>query len=128
MTRFYTLLILALMSLSLLACEPSSQANTPASDPGKETATSTTPQTTPTQKEKSPQAAKAKVSAQGTTFKPPITVAEVPMGAYYCEMGQTVHYARGEQGDGKCALCGMKLTHQMNEAADPTEGHDGHSH
>lgn len=40
---------------------------------------------------------------------PPIAKADVPKGAWYCDMG-TVHYYRTERGDGKCPVCGMLLT------------------
>ncbi len=49
------------------------------------------------------------VPAEGKEFDPPVEVAQLPEGAYYCDMG-TVHYARMEEGDNTCALCHMKLT------------------
>ena len=45
----------------------------------------------------------------GKQFEPPILLAQVPIGAWYCDMNGTVHYARGEQGDGVCPVCHMKL-------------------
>ncbi len=56
------------------------------------------------------------VSKEGTSFNPPIEKAELPDGAYYCDMG-TVHYARMEKGDGKCPACGMDLSHDSPEPA-----------
>ena len=69
---------------------------------------------------------KATVSKEGTEFDPPIAKSEVPDGAYYCDMG-TVHYARMEEGDGKCPLCGMKLVTGGGSGAS-AEGHEGHAH
>lgn len=48
------------------------------------------------------------VAAAGTKFDPPVSKGQIPEGAWYCDMG-SVHYARRDKGDGKCALCGMKL-------------------
>jgi len=44
----------------------------------------------------------------GTTFEPPVQPEQIPEGAWYCDMG-TVHYARPDEGDGSCPVCGMKL-------------------
>jgi predicted small lipoprotein YifL len=49
------------------------------------------------------------VSAEGTRFDPPVEVADIPDGAWMCDMG-TVHYAAAEKGDGTCPVCSMKLT------------------
>jgi hypothetical protein len=49
------------------------------------------------------------VTQAGTNFDPAVRVEQIPAGAYYCDMG-TVHYARLEEGDGRCPRCGMKLT------------------
>ncbi len=49
-----------------------------------------------------------KVPAKGKKFDPPIQPEQLPEGGWYCDMG-TVHYARGEKGDGKCPLCMMRL-------------------
>lgn len=48
------------------------------------------------------------VSAEGTSYDPPVAKSQVPTGSWICDMG-TVHYARSEQGDGRCPLCGMNL-------------------
>lgn len=52
------------------------------------------------------------VPKDGKKFTPPIKPAQLPAGVWYCEMGGTVHYARGDKGDGKCPLCHMKLKHK----------------
>lgn len=52
------------------------------------------------------------VTADGTVFDPPIQIDQIPEGAWYCDMG-TVHYARAEEGDGRCSECGMKLVHKV---------------
>lgn len=48
------------------------------------------------------------VSATGTNFDPPVAKDRIPEGAWFCDMG-TVHYARMEEGDGRCPRCGMRL-------------------
>ena len=48
------------------------------------------------------------VAAAGTKFAPPVKPAQIPAGAWYCDMG-TVEFARTEPGDGRCPTCGMKL-------------------
>jgi hypothetical protein len=53
--------------------------------------------------------ARIAVTPQGQEIKPPAPKEAIPPGAWYCDMG-TVHYARGEKGDGKCPLCHMPLT------------------
>jgi hypothetical protein len=61
------------------------------------------------------------VSAEGTEFEPPVQVAQLPDGVWYCDMG-TVHYARAEAGDGTCPKCGMKLVQKaaaVEPAAEP---------
>lgn len=55
-----------------------------------------------------------KLSAQGQKFEPPVAVEAIPEGGWYCDMG-TVHYARSEEGDGKCPLCHMTLKEKKHE-------------
>lgn len=57
-----------------------------------------------------------RIAATGSEFKPPIQIAEVPPGAWYCDMG-TVHYAQSEAGDKTCKLCKMKLKHKAKNPA-----------
>ncbi len=54
------------------------------------------------------------VAAEGTEFDPPVEVVQIPAGAWYCDMG-TVHYARMDEGDGACAICGMALVQKSAE-------------
>lgn len=61
------------------------------------------------------------VAPEGTEFEPPVQVAQIPEGAWYCDMG-TVHYARLDEGDGKCAVCGMDLTHKVAVDEPAAEG------
>lgn len=63
------------------------------------------------------------VSAEGTKFEPPVQVAQIPDGDWYCDMGG-VHFARSEEGDGKCGVCGMALSHKEGAAGE--EGGDAH--
>lgn len=48
------------------------------------------------------------VSAEGTRFDPPVPLAQIPPGVWYCPM-EPVHYASLQQGDGSCPVCGMTL-------------------
>ena len=48
------------------------------------------------------------VTPEGARLDPAVKPEQIPAGAWYCDMG-TVHYARGEKGDGKCPLCKMDL-------------------
>jgi hypothetical protein len=42
-------------------------------------------------------------------FNPPLPNAvSLPWGTWYCDM-KSVHWAQGENGTGKCPLCGMDL-------------------
>lgn len=66
------------------------------------------------------------VSKTGTTFDPPVQIAQIPPGAHYCDMG-TVHYARLDKGDGKCTECGMMLKTKPGKAKE-ADGHAGHQH
>ncbi len=50
--------------------------------------------------------------AMGTKHDPPITPDKVPAGHWYCDMGGSVHYSQAQEGDGKCAVCSMKLIHK----------------
>jgi Cu(I)/Ag(I) efflux system membrane fusion protein len=54
------------------------------------------------------------LTPEGTRFNPPIKPEQLPDGAWYCDMG-TVEYARSEQGDGECPVCGMKLKHKEGD-------------
>ncbi len=56
---------------------------------------------------------KVTVPKAGHKFKPPVKPAQLPDGVWYCDMGGSVHYARGTKGDGKCPLCHMKLHHKV---------------
>jgi hypothetical protein len=52
------------------------------------------------------------VTAEGNTFDPPVAKEQIPDGAWFCDM-ETVHYARAEEGDGLCPVCGMKLVQKV---------------
>lgn len=74
------------------------------------------------------------VAATGSTFDPPVKPAQIPPGAWMCEMA-TVHYASMQAGDGKCPTCGMALTQKAGAAAAPAghaehagDAHAGHAH
>ena|SRR5690554_4052492 len=65
------------------------------------------------------------VKKGGGEMNPKVDKSKLPDGAWYCDMGG-VHYARMDEGDGKCELCGMKL--QQKGAAKTSHGHEGHHH
>jgi hypothetical protein len=73
----------------------------------------------------------AEVDEDGTKFDPAIDKSKVPAGAWYCDMGD-VHYAQMNEGDGECAVCGMKLTQKDGDSDDHghghEHGHEGHHH
>lgn len=50
--------------------------------------------------------AESSIPADGERYAPPIDKADVPDGAWMCDMG-TVHYAAPHAGE--CPVCGMKL-------------------
>jgi len=119
MTYVTTLLMMAAL-LMFSACDK------PADAPKTDEPAETEPAAPTKATESGPAAGDTvEVTAEGTTFKPPIQVAQVPDGAWYCDMG-TVEYARLEKGDGKCPVCGMFLK-QKGGAAPADDGH-GHGH
>ena len=48
------------------------------------------------------------IAADGSRFDPAVEKPSIPGGTWICDMG-TVHYARPDQGDGKCPICNMNL-------------------
>ena len=73
---------------------------------------------------------KVVVPKEGKVFEPAVQKAQIPDGAWYCDMN-TVHYARMDKGDGKCPECGMMLKQMGASAAPAAHGHDhehGHDH
>ncbi len=89
----------------------------------------------PAAAEKAPEGDKADVPGK---VDPPIPVAEVPAGKWYCDMG-TAHYMSDEKGDGKCPICNMMLKQKPAGEApaadgdkpvdhDHDHGEDGHDH
>ncbi len=106
MTRHAILLV----SLALFACGPDG----PAPPPVEEAAPSE--EAVPAD-EVAPEGP-VEVTAEGTSFDPPVTADRIPEGAWYCDMG-TAHYAATDKGDGACPLCGMDLTQQVVPAVVP---------
>lgn len=51
------------------------------------------------------------VPAKGTNFDPPVDIATLPSGAWYCDMGKS-HFARMDEGDATCPRCKMTLHHK----------------
>ena len=63
------------------------------------------------------------VSASGDKFDPPIQVVQLPPGVWYCDMG-TTHYARGEEDDGVCPVCGMTLVRKPGAGLEESDDED----
>ncbi|MEL6545613.1 MAG: hypothetical protein AAFQ82_13360 [Myxococcota bacterium] len=57
----------------------------------------------------------------GTVHTPPVEVAAIPVGHWYCDMG-TVEYSRPEKGDGRCPVCRMKLVHKEHAGQGTAHG------
>jgi hypothetical protein len=53
------------------------------------------------------------IPAAGEKFSPALPDAtSLPTGVWYCDMG-TVHWAQGDEGSGKCPICGMHLVKKV---------------
>lgn len=130
MNKLLTLCMIALTCLSLMACEKPATPETPA--------TPEAPATPTAENEKPAEPAKLEVKEGvaialddlkgGKSLEPAAKLDQIPAGAYFCDMG-TAHYARAEEGDGRCPRCGMKLVKKADgaEAKPAEEGHD-HAH
>lgn len=73
------------------------------------------------------------LTEEGSVLDPLATSDQIPVGAWYCDMGGSVHYASLTEGDGSCPVCGMFLSQKAEPEAEPTEadsmpGHHGHEH
>ncbi|MFW6053839.1 MAG: hypothetical protein ACOC9J_03410, partial [Persicimonas sp.] len=75
---------------------------------------------------KADEATPVDVPEDGKKFDPPVEKAQIPDGAWFCDMG-TVHYAQMKEGDGTCPECGMKLK-QMAAGGEEEDPHAGHDH
>ena len=121
-----------LVALLMVGCEkPAEQPQEPAATATQAEAVVAAPTEAP---EKAPEsgASLVTVTAEGTTFDPPVKAEQIPAGAWYCDMG-TVEYASLEKGDGKCPKCGMMLKQKAGgdkpaEGGDHGHDHDGHDH
>lgn len=137
--KFASTLLMMAALLMFSACDKPADApktEEPAAEPAAETEPAAPTKATESAPAEAAKAEMVEVTAEGTTFKPPVQVAQIPDGAWYCDMG-TVEYARTEKGDGKCPVCGMMLKQKGAAAADDGhghdhdhdgEGHDGHEH
>ena len=102
-----------------------------APNPGATTSATTNAAATPSPTKTAAGAdGKVVVPREGKVFKPAVEKAQIPDGAWYCDMN-TVHYARMDKGDGKCPECGMMLKQMGAKAAPAAHDHehgDGHEH
>lgn len=129
MKKLIILCMFALTTLSLMACEKSSPtAETPATPQAPSTPTAEKPAEPAKLEVKEGVAIALADLKDGKNLEPAAKLDQIPAGAYFCDMG-TAHYARAEEGDGRCPRCGMKLVKKAGGASDkPAEaGHD-HAH
>jgi hypothetical protein len=112
MRRYPLLVLAALAALLTFGCagEDAGEASTPAPE------TQAKPETTV-------EAAIVEVAPTGTEFEPAIEPDRLPPGVWFCDMG-TTHYARVEQSEDPCPVCGMTLVQKAAEAEE-TEGGGG---
>ena len=97
---WFSLLIATLVS-ALSACEKDS------------------PEPEQQEEESAVESGEVEVTAEGNEFDPPVSVEQMPEGAWYCDMG-TVHYASMEHGDGACPICGMTLAQRPVAEPEPS--------
>lgn len=71
---------------------------------------------------------KVDVPEDGKEFDPSVKQAQLPAGAWHCNMKGDVHYAAMKKGDGKCPVCNMKLVEYSSGDHGSHEGEDGHQH
>ncbi|MEZ4460581.1 MAG: hypothetical protein R3E66_12815 [bacterium] len=118
-----------LVALIMVGCDkPAEQPQEPAATATQAEAVVAAPSEAAPEKAAESGASMVTVTAEGTTFDPPVKPEQIPAGAWYCDMG-TVEYASLEKGDGKCPKCGMMLKQKPGADGDkPAEGdnHDGH--
>lgn len=137
MKKLILLCMFALTTLSLMACEKPTPATTPETPATPEAPADPQAPAAPAA-EKPAEPAKLEVKEGvaiamddlkgGKSLEPAAKLDQIPAGAYFCDMG-TAHYARAEEGDGRCPRCGMKLVKKGDgtEAKPAEEGHD-HAH
>jgi hypothetical protein len=102
-----TLILVALACMVLPACKPEQRGPTP-----EEIAAEKVSQALRAGSgEGGAPAPQVAVAAEGSRFDPPVRVEQLPAGVWYCDLG-TVHYARPDEGDGRCPVCGMTLSHR----------------
>jgi hypothetical protein len=107
MRRYPLLVLAALAALLVIGCS--------GEQPDEATAKSAPPAETEVE------TTIVEVAPTGNEFEPAIAVDRLPPGVWYCDMG-TTHYARGEQDDGKCPVCGMTLVENAAETEDTDTG------
>ncbi len=90
--------------LLLAACQPQEQGPTP-----DQIAAEKVSQAMQAGADADGQLPQVEVAPEGRRFDPPVQVTQLPAGSWYCDLG-TVHYARGQEGDGRCPVCGMALS------------------
>ena len=72
------------------------------------------------------EAAGVDVPKDGKKFKPSVKAAQLPEGAWHCDMKGKAHYAAMQKPEeGKCPVCNMKL---VQAGAGSGHGDKGHGH
>ena len=133
-TRAILLLSLSL-SLVTIGCEKKDAEQPAEAEAAVEKADEAKPEAAEAEKAEAPaekveKLEKVEVPAEGKKFDPPVELAQLPEGAWHCDMG-TAHWAAMENtADGRCPECNMKLQQYTSDkaegAADP-QGHDDHA-
>ena len=96
--RVFALIFTLLLAASLIAgCDQKPKTSDTADEP---------PLGEPVDLDKLP---KVEVPEDGIKFDPSIPVAQLPDGAWTCDMGDLSHYAAMDKKDGKCPVCHMDL-------------------
>ena len=121
MKLFATAILMISVAVLLLSC------GTQTEDAAQEAATETSAAPpAPTEAEVIEETTPVEVTAEGSTFEPAVSKDSIPDGSWFCDMG-TVHYARADEGDGRCAVCGMQLVHKEAGATEaPADSHAEH--
>ena len=99
--RHLILGLVTIVGLTVCGCCKTQPASTPSEAATKVTATD----------EAVVPASLVTVTEEGVRFDPPVAKAQIPKGAWYCDMG-TVHYAQSGEGDATCPMCKMTLKHK----------------
>lgn len=131
MKKLFTLLVIAVFATAALGCEKKEDS---ASDKSETTESAADDEEATAEKAEAPdddpadeeeeagegeELAMVEVSAEGKEFDPAVEKSRIPDNTWICDMG-TVHWAAKEKPeDGKCPVCGMKVTEHEHAGDSP---------